>query len=391
MRKVRRKRLRAIAVLTLIALIGAGVGVYFILNPSSARMRDASIDSTMEVRGVIIRNETVVQRGDAYHVQFLVEDGDYVQSAQPVVTTFTRGYDVILEQITALEQQIYQQQLTLLQLQQGSETLPDSLVQLNNSIDECVRALALAAQGEGEEDILTLDSRLESLMNDRSALLASLVTADEALAQSQAQLSALESGNSYRTTLVNDGSAGYISFTTDGYESALNPDQLNTAQVADILSSYGSATPSSADLYRITSSDFWYVAFNTPIDSAERLQEGQTYSMMMEGSDTVYAAYCRSARTYTSNITFVLEINADVKPVLNTRMGTFTFARSASGVSVRLDGLVYENGVPSLMVKQSDGYVSIPVYILSSDDKNAIVVARDSNIQLRSGLRYQIP
>ncbi|MDO4543033.1 MAG: HlyD family efflux transporter periplasmic adaptor subunit [Clostridia bacterium] len=387
------KKRRRIAPLILVLFIaaGIGVGVYFILNPSSARMGEEVMDSVMEVRGIVIRNETVVQRGEAYHIQYLVNDGDYVQSAQPIVNTYSRGYDTQLAQIIALEQQIYDQQSALLQLQYGESALPDSLTQINADIDSCIDKIMAANSGEGGEDFLTLQSNLYSLMSERTALMQQLVTPDEALTNSMNQLSALQSSFTQKTTLVNDGSAGYISFTTDGYESALSTDQLNTTQVTDILSGYGSISPSTSDLYRIIAADHWYVAFNVSIDSPERLIEGQTYSMLMAGSDTVYSAYCSYARTFTSTITYVVEIYSDTKPILNTRSGTFSFSRSASGATVRLDGLTYESGVPTVMVKQGDEYVAIPVYILCSDEENAVIVAQDSSIQLRSGLRYDIP
>lgn len=385
-----RKR-RFVIVVAVLLLAALGVGVYFIANPFTGRMKSAAMESVMEVSGVIIRQETVTQRGDAYHIHYLVNDGDFVQSNQPIATIYERGYDDYLNNMVALEQQIYQQQLALLRVQLGQDNLPANLVQINNDINTLVDAIADVSSGESQQSFLTLQQQLGELLANRRAIMEQLVVADDALIANINSLRAMEAAFNLKSTMVNLGSAGYISFNLDGYENALMPDLLNTTQISDLLSSNGRISASNADLYRIAAADYWYVAFNAPLDSAERLIEGQVYTLTPKGSDVSYNAYCKTVRTFTSRIMFVLEINADVAPVLNMRTGEFLINRSAIGVSVPLTALTYNEGVPIVLVKQGDDYVEIPVYVMCSDEKNAIVLAQDSNIQLREGLRYKMP
>ncbi|MDD3401566.1 MAG: HlyD family efflux transporter periplasmic adaptor subunit [Eubacteriales bacterium] len=380
-------------VLILLVLVGLGVGIYFLMNPNSGRMKDAAMEEQMQVSAIIIRNETVVQRNsDVYNLHFLVSDGDYVNSNQPIATAFARGYDQHLGAIIDKQQQIYTQQLSLLRLQGGENGLPAELTSLNAQIDGVISQLSEISTGERQADFIDQYDQLNELMEQRMTVMARLVTPDDALNNSISELNSLQSSFTTRSTIINESSEGYISFNLDGYEGALDPNQLNTTQITDLLSSNGLAVPAASSLYRITAANIWYVAFNVDIDSPQRLIQGQTYSIMQKGGETTYSAYCKSMRIFTTKITYVLEINADVAPVLNTRSGEFVIVRSAQGVSVALEGLIYTDGVPSLMVKQQGGgYIDVPVYILVSDENRAIVVAQDQSITLKSGLRYQIP
>ena len=389
----KRRRVRFRLIILILILIGLGIGVYFIINPSTGRLKSSAIESQMEVSAIIIRNETVVQRSaNAYNIHFLADDGDYVKSGEPIANVYERGYDRQLDEIISLQQQIYRQQLSLISLQYGEGGIPSELTQINTQIDQKISELAAISKGESNADYVALYTELDGLLTQRMSILSQLVTADEALNNSLNTLSTLQAAFTVKSTIVNDSSDGYISFNLDGYENVLNPEQLNTTQISDLISSNGLVSSAANDMYRIVAPNTWYVAFNVPVDSPERLIQGQTYTISQKGSELSYQAFCKSMRIFSTKITFVLEINADVKPVLETRSAAFVITRVAQGASAPLDAFTYVEGVPTLSIKQQGGgYIPIAVNILASDEKRAIVQAQDSTIELREGLKYDIP
>lgn len=388
--KKRKSRLGLIVLLAIV-VIGIGAGAYFILNPDSGRMKSGTIQSTLKATAVVIRQENVVSRGDAYQVHFLIDEGSYVQSNQPICNVFERGYGEYMSQLITLEQDIFRQQQLLMQQQGIAVEASPELVGLINNIDSAIAQLQSVSKGNSNADYIDLMDQLAGLMESRRQLLESIVAPNEDLINSINSLRQLQSSATQKSTLVNFGSEGYISFNVDGYEAALNPNQLNTTQVANVISSNGLVSKSAADLYKVISPNLWYLAFNVANDSPERLIEGQPYQITIEGIDTVYDAYCIRAQSYSTSAMFVLEINADVAPVLNRRTCSITIPREAIGVMVPNEAIVYTEGAPSIMVKQGDAYINVPIYILNSNEDECIILAQDSSIQLREGLRYKMP
>ncbi len=93
-----------------------------------------------------------------------------------------------------------------------------------------------------------------------------------------------------------------------------------------------------------------------------------------------------------SGVLYVMQVDADVRPFLTTRVVEISVQNNASGLYVPVDYLQFSDGVPYLFVKTTDGsYQKIAVWIAGSDGRNAIVSARDGTISLFAGLKVRMP
>ena len=344
----------------------------------------------MEFTGVIIRRENVAPSEDYHTIRYLVSEGDMVSGSQQVAYLYRKGYENQMSDIVSKEQQIYQQQITLLRLNSADGlTLPDQIAAYNDRVTEIVDKMTQASLGKDGLDYIQLAEELDDLLTARQNLLRQIVPADATLTASYQQLDNLKSAFSAESTLVNNSGSGYISFHLDGYENAMSIDSLTASQISRVVSSPVSASYNASGVYRVVDPNGFYVAFNVSASSSQRLIVGNTYEMKVKYQDTSYTGRVVAERPAAKYVLYILEVNRDVLPVLENRTMTFSIHSEASGVSIPVEGIYYNGGLPYVFINTGRAYQPIQVVIPASDGETAIIEAANKNIRLTRGLRFQ--
>ena len=388
--RTRRFRLRFYLILLVpILLVGAYVG-YRILKPTTGRLGTDTVVGDLEFTGVIIRRENVAPSEDYHTIRYLVSEGDMVNNSQQVAYLYRKGYENQMSDIVSKEQQIYQQQITLLRLNSADGlTLPDQIAAYNDRVTEIVDKMTQASLGKDGLDYIQLAEELDDLLTARQNLLRQIVPADATLTASYQQLDNLKSAFSAESTLVNNSGSGYISFHLDGYENAMSIDSLTASQISRVASSPVSASYNAAGVYRIVDPNGFYVAFTVRSEDSHRLIVGNTYEMKVKYQDTSYTGRVVAERPAAKYVLYILEVNRDVLPVLENRTMTFSIHSEASGVSIPVEGIYYNGGLPYVFINTGRAYQPIQVVIPASDGETAIIEAANKNIRLTRGLRFQ--
>ena len=388
--RTRRFRLRFYLILLVpILLVGAYVG-YRILKPTTGRLGTDTVMGDLEFTGVIIRRENVAPSEDYHTIRYLVSEGDMVNNSQQVAYLYRKGYENQMSDIVSKEQQIYQQQITLLRLNSADGlTLPDQIAAYNDRVTEIVDKMTQASLGKDGLDYIQLAEELDDLLTARQNLLRQIVPADATLTASYQQLDNLKSAFSAESTLVNNSGSGYISFHLDGYENAMSIDSLTASQISRVVSSPVSASYNASGVYRVVDPNGFYVAFNVSASSSQRLIVGNTYEMKVKYQDTSYTGRVVAERPAAKYVLYILEVNRDVLPVLENRTMTFSIHSEASGVSIPVEGIYYNGGLPYVFINTGRAYQPIQVVIPASDGETAIIEAANRNIRLTRGLRFQ--
>ena len=369
--------------------MGAYVG-YRIMRPTTGRLGTDTVEGDLEFTGVIIRKENVATSEDYHTIRFLVSEGDMVNNAQQVAYLYRKGYENQMSDIVSKEQQIYQQQIALLRLNSADGmTVPGEVADYNSRIEQVVDQMTQASLGKDGLDYIQLSEELDGLLTARQNLLRQLVPADATLTANYQQLDNLRSAFSAESTLINNSGTGYISFHLDGYENAMSIDSLTPTQVSRVVSSPVSASYNAAGVYRIVDPNGFYVAFTVKSGDSHRLIVGNTYDLKVQYQDATYTGRVVAERPAASNVLYILEINRDVLPVLETRTMTFSIHSQASGVSIPVKGLYFNGGIPYVFINTGRAYQPIQVVIPASDGETAIIEAADRNIRLTRGLRFQ--
>ena len=389
-RQTRRFRLRFYLILLVpILLVGAYVG-YRIMRPTTGRLGTDTVEGDLEFTGVIIRKENVATSEDYHTIRFLVSEGDMVNNAQQVAYLYRKGYENQMSDIVSKEQQIYQQQIALLRLNSADGmTVPGEVADYNSRIEQVVDQMTQASLGKDGLDYIQLSEELDGLLTARQNLLRQLVPADATLTANYQQLDNLRSAFSSESTLINNSGTGYISFHMDGYENAMSIDSLTESQIRRVVSSPVSASYNAAGVYRIVDPNGFYVAFTVAASNPQRLIVGNTYDLKVQYQDATYTGRVVAERPAARYVLYILEINRDVLPVLETRTMTFSIHSQASGVSIPVKGLYFNGGIPYVFINTGRAYQPIQVVIPATDGETAVIDAADKNIHLTRGLRFQ--
>ena len=388
--RTKRFKLRFYLILLVpILLVGAYIG-YRIVKPTTGRLGSDTVEGDLEFTGVIIRRENVATSEDYHTIRYLVSEGDMVSGGQQVAYLYRKGYENQMSEIVSKEQQIYQQQITLLRLSSSDGmTIPAEVTAYNDRIKETVDKMTQASLGKDGLDYIQLSEELDELLTARQNLLRQIVPSDATLTASYQQLDSLRSAFSAESNLINNSGTGYISFHLDGYENAMSIDSLTASQVSRVSASPVSASYNAAGVYRIVDPNGFYVAFNVDAASSKRLIVGNTYELNVKYQNTFYTGRVIAERPAAKYVLYILEVNRDVLPVLENRTMTFSIHSTASGVSIPVKGLYFNGGVPYVFINTGRAYQPIQVVIPASDGETAIIEAADKNIHLNRGLRFQ--
>ncbi|MBQ9188984.1 MAG: hypothetical protein IJ138_06645 [Clostridia bacterium] len=393
------RRFYWIVLLAVVVVAGGVVGLVLLLQNMTGHVRRMSIKSLyseIETSAVVIRTEQSITE-TASDAKIVCPSGAYVQEGDEIAVLYPYGYEAALSTICAREAELYtrmEDQLNTL----GAGSIPADVRALNEEIAYLGQRMRAASHGESDAAYSELETELLSLLQRRRNAMLQQLPAASTL---EGEIAALDAQyNAFETTMatrLTSGYNGYISFYTDQNEEPLKDvRQLTASQVRRVLSSTSQEVPDENFSYRIvTDRSTFYVAFvastTTAADRSKRVMQGQTYPFTIKGIDGAFMGTVISEKDSANGILYVMQVNADVRPLLDARVVEIQIQNTATGLYVPVEYIEYSNGVPYVTIKSDYGYTPIAVYIAGSDGEDAIIAARDEKLTLFAGLRYRMP
>ena len=297
--------------------------------------------------------------------------------------------------ICTREATLYPHLQSLLRTAYGG-ALPAEVVQYNEQISAVSKQMRACSNGEADPvRYARLESELLRLQKERRDLMIGSLKDKSTVENEVAEIDAMRTGfetNSART--IYSEYNGYVSFYSDSNEENLRDvSQLTVPLIKRILNAPSISMDNENFNYRIvTDRSTFYLAFVQSANDADRLMPGLTYSFTIKGIKGAYQGRILTERDTETGVLYVMQVDADVRPVLTTRVVEISVQNNATGLYVPVKYIQYTDGIPYIYAKTTDGsYQKVAVYIAGSDGDNAIVSARDSNITLFAGLKVRIP
>ena len=391
------KRFYLLLFISAIALVAFVVGSIYLMKKVTGNVRkleQMTLYTEVESEAVVVRSERLFTES-ASESHILLEEGALVSEGDAIAVLYPYSYESQISAICTKEAALYTHLQSLLRTASGG-TLPPAVIQYNEQISAASREMRAASNGETDPvKYAQLESYLIRLQKERRDLMVSSLD-NPALVESEvAEIDALRSNfetNSART--IRSEYNGYISFYSDANEENLRDvSQLTVPLIKRILNAPSISMDNENFSYRIvTDRTTFYLAFVQSAKNADRLMPGLTYSFTVKGVKGAYQGRIVAERDTESGVLYVMQVNADVRPLLTTRVVEISVQNNATGLYVPLDYIQYEEGVPYIYVKATDGsFQKIAVYIAGSDGENAIISARDSTISLFQGLKVRMP
>ncbi|MBQ5992570.1 MAG: hypothetical protein IJL62_08565 [Clostridia bacterium] len=391
------KRFYLLLFISAIALVAFVAGSVYLMKKVTGNVRkleQMTLYTEVESEAVVVRSERLFTES-ASESHILLEEGALVSEGDAIAVLYPYSYESQISAICTKEAALYTHLQSLLRTASGG-TLPPAVIQYNEQISAASREMRACSNGEADPvKYAQMESYLIRLQKERRDLMVSNLD-NPALVESEvAEIDAMRTGfetNSART--IRSEYNGYVSFYSDSNEENLRDvSQLTVPLIKRILNAPSISMDNENFSYRIvTDRTTFYLAFVQSAKDADRLMPGLTYSFTIKGVKGAYQGRIVTERDTESGVLYVMQVNADVRPLLTTRVVEISVQNNATGLYIPTKYIQYTNGVPYIYAKTTNGtYQKVAVYIAGSDGDNAIVSARDSNITLFAGLKVRIP
>lgn len=360
------------------------------------KLEHMTLYTEVECEAVVVRSERLFTES-ASESHILLREGALVREGDSIAVLFPYSYESQIQAICTKETALYTQLQSLLRTENGSK-LPQSVADYNNRIAAVTKTLRESANRERDPVLYAqLEMQLSNLLSERRKVMIEALSKDKRAMVSDAEAEIDSLREAFETSsahTVKSENNGYVSFYSDANEDNLRDvSQLTVPLIKRILNAPSISMDNENFSYRIvTERDKFYLAFVQSAKGADRLMPGLTYYFTIKGIKDAYQGRILTERDTAQGVLYVMQVNADVRPVLTTRVVEISIQNNASGLYVPLDYIQYTDGVPYLYVKTTDGsFQKVAVYIAGSDGKNAIVSARDSHLSLFAGLKIRMP
>ena len=391
------KRFYLLLSASFVLLVVFVAGAIFLMKKVTGNVRKLehlTLYTEIESEAVVVRRARLVP-ASACDSRILLGEGATVAEGDAIAVLYPYSYESTISQICEKEAVLYTNLESMLRTEMGG-TLPEQVTRFNEQINAVSKEMRAAANdGTRRAEYAALETQLITLQEQRRQTMVGALKDPSSVEEAVKEIDDLK--RTFETasarTIVSEYN-GYVSFYSDANEENLRDvSQLTVPLVKRILNSPSISMDNENFYYRIvTDRSTFYLAFVQGGKSTDRLMPGLTYSFTVKGVKGAYQGRIMAEKDTASGVLYVMQVDADVRPFLTTRVVEISVQNNASGLYVPVDYLQFSDGVPYLFVKTTDGsYQKIAVWIAGSDGRNAIVSARDGTISLFAGLKVRMP
>ena len=384
----------AASAVLLVVFVVAAIWLMKKVTGNVRKLEQMTLYTEVESEAVVVRSERLFTES-ASESHILLEEGALVAEGDPIAVLYPYSYESQISAICNKEAALYTLLQSLLRTEMGG-TLPDTVIGYNEQISAISKQMRASSNGERDPvEYAKLEMRLIRLQEERRDLMVKSLKnteqVEDAVAEIDAMRKSFETGSA--RTVVSEYN-GYISFYSDMNEENLRDvSQLTVPLIKRILNAPSISMDNENFSYRIvTDRSKFYLAFVMSAKGADRLMPGLSYSFTVKGIKGAYQGRILTERDTDTGVLYVMQVDADVRPLLTTRVVEISVQNNATGLYVPTDYIQYTDGIPYIYAKSTDGtYQKIAVYIAGSNGDEAIISARDSHITLFAGLKVRMP
>ena len=378
----------------LVVFVVAAIWLMKKVTGNVRKLEQMTLYTEVESEAVVVRSERLFTES-ASESHILLEEGALIAEGDPIAVLYPYSYESQISAICTKEAALYTLLQSLLRTEMGG-TLPDTVISYNEQISAVSKQMRASSNGERDPvEYAKLEMRLIRLQEERRDLMVKSLKnteqVEDAVAEIDAMRKSFETGSA--RTVVSEYN-GYISFYSDMNEENLRDvSQLTVPLIKRILNAPSISMDNENFSYRIvTDRSKFYLAFVMSAKGADRLMPGLSYSFTVKGVKGAYQGRILTERDTDTGVLYVMQVDADVRPLLTTRVVEISVQNNATGLYVPTDYIQYTDGIPYIYAKSTDGtYQKIAVYIAGSNGDEAIISARDSHITLFAGLKVRMP
>ncbi len=407
-KKQRKKRKRAYMVMPL--LIFAMIALYlcgqiFLLASKKSEINVETVEygSTTAPQlhtGLIVRDEYVGTSTRSGQPFYQYSQGDYVMKGAAVCTVKdTDSTDVLEGKLDAIDLDILKSQKARTDLSVFSE----DIARLEDNITRTVDTYAGRSMKSNVSYMYTMKSQVSSFMDQRNEIW--LTENVDSLSQLTQERSSYQQQLAKSMSSINTQESGILCLSYDGLEETLTPDTLESiteAQIGGTDTEYISKAKTVAEgdpLFKIVSSNKWYIVAFLPVQDTLGWEKGDTRSLdiVTEEETLRVSALVETIEQGEEKTKVVFSSYEYMESFMERRTVSFSLKNKAvEGLKIPNDAIVeksllriplnciVEGGVSKgVMLANGEKGRFLEVTVVASDEENAYV--EQNNGTLKTG------
>ena len=343
----------------------------------SLRSGESIVDSyaasqRKRVQGVIMRDEAVTYTSSSDTVDFVALEGAHVAQGTDIAYAYTGAYST--KEILSLHK--VQLDIRAYHAELFKNIVEAELEHLDSNVRMKARDIKGLVNGAIDGNLYVVEQQLIKAMANRQEYLSQKRREDSKLNALYDEETNRKSKMAAWRSILRAERAGTVSFYLDGREQFLSPgnfDAINADRLRGIMRGekpdQAITSRQSKPVYRMVSDTEWYVLliasegdFNASI--------GQLFNFQMDGfSDVIYTGMVDKIQ----NGIVALRVTDLIGPLINQRSGSFVIGATISGLLVPVSSIKNYGNQVGVYLSDRHGGSFIPVQVLSSDSKGALV------------------
>ncbi len=268
-----------VVALFLIAYVGYQVFLYFFSSSVEFEtVNSYTVYDRLEVQGVAIRSEEVLEQSSSGYVYYTLENGARVSKDGTIAQVFPSEEDALAKK----DIETVDREIEILQtLQKQGAVSKTNLEMLNTQLGNAQKDLVKMVRKGDFEDVDAISSNMLELLNRKQLLVGHVEGFDEQIA---ALTSKRESLSSYEdaTGTITSPVTGYFVSSLDGYEDTFNYDEVTSLTVDDVQKALDSTPqPDTTGVGKVVGNYEWYLACIVPKEKLSLFGEKQSINVML--------------------------------------------------------------------------------------------------------------
>ncbi|MBQ3133534.1 MAG: hypothetical protein IJC17_04580 [Clostridia bacterium] len=259
--------------LFLLAYVGYQAYLMLYTSVELETVESYTVYETLDVQGIAIRDEKVINETASGYVYYEITNGDRVAKGGTIAEVYSS------EEVALIQKEIEQIDAEIASLQsmqlQGVSGTSD-LEALNKQI-KLVQASLLESVRAGEwEKTEQLRTNLQQLLNRKQIVVGTVPDFADRLSELKSERKTLAAKLEKSQRTITSPAAGYFVAATDGYESVLSYADVTDLTVTDVETALdGEVTTDHAGIGKVVGDYVWYLACVVPQDKLALISEGQ--------------------------------------------------------------------------------------------------------------------
>ncbi len=274
-----------LAVLIILAALYVGVQIYNQFDPgiSTETATRATVTDSVQVDGLVIRKEALVQNTTSGVISYVAENGAKVAGGGVIASVYASA-EAAAE--GSRRQQLQTQLEQLEDLAGAAEIASVNPDNVDKQIYQKLYTLQTEINDFNLTDITTERDSMLNLINQWQLATGKATTFADRISSLKAEIAALKTAADSTTGSIKAETAGYFVKAADGYETVYDYDSALQLTVEDLEQEREPETLSDTVIGKVCEQFDWYIACVVPADTAVRLGVGSELTVSLPSASS---------------------------------------------------------------------------------------------------------